>query len=425
LEVRVSSGFAAMTRTLMAQHGLSLRELARRIPIGAGHLSRVLNGHRTANDVIARGCDAVFGTGDLLTQAARADRLAPGQTPEAVPPLGSPVDWPGGSGLDLRLGSQLVDAYQALAGGQPSAMALDGVEALVGWLHHHYAVLPPSVLMPPLVEQTRLLTQALRAPLRIADRARVCAALGEIAGLRAWLMFDLGDLPASCAWFALAHRAAEEAGARDLTGWLYGAQSLQPSYAGDHRTALDLLERGIGALADPAGSRVAGWLHASAARSYAALGADREFQRSWDAATAAANVGAVRHSMDMADGHLDIGYYGGGALLALRQPAKAREVLEPSLAALPAARVKARTVLHLAIAVSHTQDRNADKALEVTLDALSLPADQCIDPIVRRAGDVRAELARLGAAQAVHRLDEKLADLTRQAARALPSGPGA
>jgi hypothetical protein len=406
----------------MVREGLSLRELARRIPIDPGQLSRVMNGRRTANEVIARGCDAVFGTGDLLTHAARADRLVPGPTSANGTPTIAP--WTGAGSLDLHLGTQLLEAYRGLAGGQLSALALDGVEAMVGWLHHHYATLPPSVLMPYLVEQTQLLTQALQGPLRIVDRARVCTALGDVAGLRAWLMFDLGDLPASCAWFDLAHRAADEAGARDVTGWLFGAQSLQPSYAADHRAALDLLERGIGVLADPAGSRVGGWLHALAARSYAAVGARPAFQAAWNAATAAADLGSVRHGMDLADGRLDLGYYGGGALLGLRQPARAREVLTPSLDALPVPRLKARAVLQLAIAVSHAQEGDAERATQLALDALCLPADQCIDPIVRRAGDVRSELAFHGAQNDVRHLDEKLADLSRQTNRALPSRPG-
>jgi hypothetical protein len=426
--------FGHLFRLTRQWAGISYSKISESTGIKPDRIGAIARGHATITSYtkITDVADGLRIPGHLLGLTPRPWETGEphaSATPSPTPPQSPPVAQlePGAAALGAGIGSQLLDAHRCLAGGHPTTAALDGVEAIAGWLHHHYAALSPAVLMPCLVEQTHLLVTALRAPLRIAERSRVCAALGEIAGLRAWLMFDLGDLPASSAWFAVARRAADEATSRELTAWLWGAQSLHYSYAGDHRSALDVLHRGLTALADPRGSRVAGWLHACAARSYAAIGSTAQFRSAWRSATTARDSGTVRHGLDMADGHLDVGYYGGGAFLALRQPHRAREVLAPSLDALPPARAKARTVLRLAVAASHAQDGDAEQAVQLAVDALSLPPEQCIAPIVRRARDVRTEIARLGEPRAVGRLDERLAALAAPAPppspATLPTGP--
>jgi transcriptional regulator with XRE-family HTH domain len=47
----------------MAEHDLSLRALARQIPIDPGQLSRVLNGKRAPSPGLAEACDRIFDTG--------------------------------------------------------------------------------------------------------------------------------------------------------------------------------------------------------------------------------------------------------------------------------------------------------------------------------------------------------------------------
>jgi transcriptional regulator with XRE-family HTH domain len=420
--VELTGQFASALAHLLAERDMSQRELARQIPIDAGFISRVLSGKRTVALSTAARCDEVLGSGDRLARAAEADlamrRLVDpvGADQQVGPAAGETLP-----GLDPGLGSQLWEAYEALAGSQTTALSLEGIEAGVVWLHAHYADLAPRVLLPELITQTRLLTRALSGPQRIADRARLCSALGEIAGLRAWLMFDIGDLAASTAWFGLARRAALEAQDRDLVGWLCGAASLQPAYAGDHTVALEVIGQGVAVLPGD-GGRTGAWLHALAARSHAALGAAASFEQEWRATGTDDGTGTRRHGMDLLDGRLDVGYYAGTALLGLRRPGQARQALTVSLAALPPQRVKARSVLSLAVAVSHAQDGDADHAAHLAEQALSLPADQCIDPIVNRVADVRAELANLRATEPLRRVEERIAQITT-ARKALPAAP--
>ncbi len=61
-----ATGFVAQLRGLMDAEHVSLRELARRVPVDPGQLSRVLNGKRAPTDVLAGRCDEVFGTDGFL-----------------------------------------------------------------------------------------------------------------------------------------------------------------------------------------------------------------------------------------------------------------------------------------------------------------------------------------------------------------------
>lgn len=73
-----ASGFALALRDLMAGQGWTMRGLARRVPVDAGHLSRILSGQRQANERLARRCDDLLGTGDLLTRLVVPDAAGSG-----------------------------------------------------------------------------------------------------------------------------------------------------------------------------------------------------------------------------------------------------------------------------------------------------------------------------------------------------------
>lgn len=62
--------FGAEVRRLMAEQGLSLRELARRAHRDVSTLSKIINGHRAATPHIAAALGDVLGARELLTEAA-------------------------------------------------------------------------------------------------------------------------------------------------------------------------------------------------------------------------------------------------------------------------------------------------------------------------------------------------------------------
>ena len=63
--------FAVVLGDLLVQRGMSARALAGQIPINAGQLSRILSGQRLATVEVAKRCDEILGTDDLLAGAAQ------------------------------------------------------------------------------------------------------------------------------------------------------------------------------------------------------------------------------------------------------------------------------------------------------------------------------------------------------------------
>lgn len=83
--------FPSRLHDLLRERNVSLRALARQIPIDPGQLSRVLSGKRPATEDFARRCDVVFGTGDLLTRAAQQGRATAGRRTRAMLTAVNPV----------------------------------------------------------------------------------------------------------------------------------------------------------------------------------------------------------------------------------------------------------------------------------------------------------------------------------------------
>jgi len=78
--------------------------------------------------------------------------------------------------------------------------------------------------------------------------------------------------------------------------------------------------------------------------------------------------------------------------MTLRQSAAAQPVLDAALAAQDPGHLKARSIVQLAVAATHVQQREVDQACVVASQALDLPADQRIGPITQRAQDLLREL---------------------------------
>ena len=106
----------------------------------------------------------------------------------------------------------------------------------------------------------------------IEIRRRLCSIAGQLAGLRAWLTFDLGDPAAAHIWYEAALKPALEAQDDALAGWLLGGRSLIPSYSGDHGAALELVQRGQSHGSRGANLASRAWLAALEARAHAGLG---------------------------------------------------------------------------------------------------------------------------------------------------------
>jgi transcriptional regulator with XRE-family HTH domain len=310
------------------------------------------------------------------------------------------------------LGLELWDLASAMQGSKVSSPTLDHMEASVLRLHQVYAKLPPAALLPHVQQQLHAVTQLLNASQPIHYRRRLCVLAGHLAGLRAWLTFDLRDPSGSRVWYQAALEPALEAEDDALTGWLLGAASLIPSYDGNHRGALKLIERGRAHAERTSNVAVSAWLASLEARAHAGMADLRAFRKAQDRSNHALGRTSPeerRHGMDYVRGHLDVTYYQGTSLVTLRQPEAARPALEDALAAQGAGHVKAQSIVRLAIAGTHVQEREIEQACAVALQALDLPDEQRIGPINQRARDLVAELEPWRGTPAVRELRERLA----------------
>jgi transcriptional regulator with XRE-family HTH domain len=92
--------FGERVLVLAEARGLSLRELARRVPCDTSHLSKVVHGHERPSLRVAARLDDVLEAGGEL--AALADTAAPGDGPEpGRPPGDAPALGTGGVSLTL------------------------------------------------------------------------------------------------------------------------------------------------------------------------------------------------------------------------------------------------------------------------------------------------------------------------------------
>jgi transcriptional regulator with XRE-family HTH domain len=300
-----------------------------------------------------------------------------------------------GAAMLEALGVDLLNLLRAMQGSRVSGSMLEETELAVLRFHQLYKELPPTELFPHVQQYLQAVTGLLEESQTIEIRRRLCSIAGHLAGLRAWLTFDLGDPTAAHVWYEAALKPALEAEDDALAGWLLGGRSLIPSYSGDHAAALELVRRGQSNGSRSTNVAVQAWLAALEARAHAGIGDAAAFRRAQDLANNAVDgtqSDERRHGMDFRQNRLDVTYYEGTSLVTLRQPDAAQPVLGAALAAQDPEHLKARSIVQLAVSTTYAQQREVDQACVVASRALDLPADQRIGPITQRAHDLLREL---------------------------------
>jgi hypothetical protein len=288
-----------------------------------------------------------------------------------------------------------------------------------------YAQYPPLVVLPMVSLQIRRLVRVLGEPQQVTHRRRLCSAVGRLAGLRGWLLFDLANHEMADSWYDTAIEAAREAEDDGLCGWLFGARSLIPSYRHDHKAALAAVEQGQAAARNTSDSTVRAWLAALEMRARAGLldspGCHAARRRAERLAVASRPT-QRRHGMDFDGGTLDLTYYIGTSLLLLHQPDPAAALLRASMEALPGTHAKARAVLLLSLATAAGQRGKLDEVCELVRQALTVAGGQPIMPIAQRAWEVRRQIGPPGE-PALAALDEHLEDFARALRAPTPGLP--
>lgn len=308
------------------------------------------------------------------------------------------------------LGTDLWELHDVLQSRRVSQSSLALAEEACTSLDTRYAELPPLVLLPELRHQLKHVVGWLQESQPVAFRQRLCSLAGRLAGLRAWLYFDMAEYQAADAWFAGAVTAAREADDRNLCGWLLGARSLIPVDHQDYASAAVLLEEAQ-AMARGASPTTRAWLDMLEARALAGLGDSRGFAACQQRATkplTRTSLSERHHGMDFASEHLDLSYYEGLSLLLIGQSEAAGTAFGAALGNLPKTRLKARAILTLSIAVAAAEAQQLDEAVARAREALTIAGDQPIRRVWQRANEVRRAVEPARRSTAVRDFDEQL-----------------
>jgi transcriptional regulator with XRE-family HTH domain len=293
-------------------------------------------------------------------------------------------------------GSSLWELHEVLRPTRVDDEVLAVAEYACGQLDSQFSALSPAVLFGELNSRFERVFAWLREPQPVKTRRRICALVGRMAGLRAWLYFDMSEMAAADAWFAAAARAADEAEEPDLAGWLLGAQSLIPIDAGDYQLANTLIGKAQAAAGQQGTSHTTrAWLLGLEARTLAGLGDHDGFRAAVERTERRRSRTCLherRHGMDFADGLLDLAYYEGLGHLALDHPAEARTSFEQALSHLPPSRVKARSMLTMTVAVAASAAGQLDEAASIASGALEAASEQPFRRLWQRADHLSSSL---------------------------------
>ncbi len=365
----------------------------------------------------AEGADEPVVDVDLVRPSSRPDHI--NWSSDWTPSDDDPLATEGAAAL----GPDLWELHDVLQSRRVSQGSLALAEDACARLNVRYAELSPIVLLPELRRQLKHVVGWMQESQPVSFRQRLCSLAGQLAGLRAWLYFDMAEYEAAEAWFAGAASAAREADDRNLCSWLLGAQSLIPVDHQDYAGAAMLLEEAQ-ALASGASPTTRAWLDVLEARALAGLGDARGVAAAQQRATkrlSRTSLAERHHGMDFAGQHLDLSYYEGLSHLLIGQPEAAGAAFGVALGYLPKSRVKARAILTLSIAVAAAHAHQLDEAVARASEALAIAGDQPIRRVWQRAEEVRQALGPARKSGAVREFNEQLVDFAGSLERALSS----
>jgi tetratricopeptide (TPR) repeat protein len=305
---------------------------------------------------------------------------------------------------------RLARALEAASIGSAGVAAL---EQAVGEFARSYPSTPPIVLAEPVFEHFRDVVRLLEGPLPVARRRRLAVVAGHLSGVAGNLSFDLREETRALAYFEVAVQAADDADAPDLAAWALATRSIVPAYTGDPVAALRLLQEAQDRAAGHVSPSRHAWLAALEARAHAALGDARSSLAALGRAEAAIEPGEGSggpFGTDFFDLPRLAGFRGTCHLL-LGQPHAAQAALADVLRLRSPADVKGRSLARLDLAEAYSQAGDLYAACAAVADALAIRDEYRVDPIRRRAREVRTALDRWQDERPVKELDEQVCSL--------------
>ena len=240
--------FGARLRELRRAGGLSLADLAERVPCDKGHLSRVENDHRRPTAELVRRLDAVLGAdGDLLIRAGVDETDAGG----------------------LRAG-ETAELLRRLRTGDAAPATLEAISCEVTELCCQYAWRDPRSLRREAHAWFREAARLLHRSVGLAAHRELLVAAGWLALLAGCLENDLCLTRGAEATRAAARRLGDEAGHAGIVAWSWELAAWFALTRGHPAAALSAARTGRRTAGD--GSDAAAQLLAHEARALAMIG---------------------------------------------------------------------------------------------------------------------------------------------------------
>ncbi|MER6471558.1 hypothetical protein [Streptomyces collinus] len=278
------------------------------------------------------------------------------------------------------------DVDQTLSPGSPgSPEDLADLEAAAESYGYGYHGQQPTRVLADMVADFTALRPLLTVPQPAPVRARLCRTTGQMAGMTAIVLHDLGSRRESRAWFATAARAAAESGDTQLHAWVLAREAMVPLNYGAPKAAAELAERARHA----AGHRptaTATLAAAVAARAYALN------HQSEQARTALAAADALMERLPASERsdtwltyseqkhHVHLSH----AYTTLGDTRRARESQQRALELSARTSTMTRTLLHIDAAACAHHNGDSEQACRRTIAALTALPDSYRTGLVRR-----------------------------------------
>jgi transcriptional regulator with XRE-family HTH domain len=368
--------FPDLLRSLRMQAGLSLAGLAQLVHFDRTALHHYETGRRVPQLEVAEAADEVLRADGRLVQAWERDDLERRQAAAThrvrAAALAMSRDLTALADLDI---SELQDGV--------SVTAVD------------YLASPPG----PMVDRAHVLRGEAFERLRSGhhrpqDRSDLYVAAGRLSGVLSYALLDMGDAEQALEHATAAGRCAEFAGDAELAAWVAGTKSLIARFQGDYGRALEFVQDGYQWVGHGQGTGEAR-LRCGEAQCLANLGDSRAANSALDAAEDARE--RIRRP-DTLSGLFGFSqakqsYYAGSSLIWLQGGHDAERASREAVTAIElwqSGPVEERSLdderlAHIYLATARVQLDDVEGAADAIRPVLSLPVEEQISWIVKRA----------------------------------------
>jgi transcriptional regulator with XRE-family HTH domain len=299
---------------------------------------------------------------------------------------------------------------QALESSNVGARTLEGLELRAIHLGQQLPITSPDRLLPQVRRQLRPVVTLLHQPQPVAQRRRLAAIAGRLAGLAGVLHSDLWRPAHADDYYVAGLHASHESGDAALNAYLLGNRSILRTFGGDPRRGAELLDEAQhhAAMVGRPTPQLA-WLATLEAEARAFMS---------DAIACHAALDRATRTLERADPterRPGIDFFSEARLAAnlascqviLRKPASALHAAKDALTLLDRSHTKSRAFILLDRATAHLELGEADAACADALEALAIVEVSRMPRLNRRARKFYTELAPVDSSSEVRTFKER------------------